>query len=72
MENFFIFKVHKGIRGFIFKSDSTPLEGALVSVEKIQNGGGMKVLKNVTSFDNGDYWRLLLPGRYSVAVTYPG
>ena len=27
--------------------------------------------KNVTSYLSGDYWRLLVPGKYAVRVTHP-
>ncbi|KAG5333446.1 CBPD Carboxypeptidase, partial [Acromyrmex heyeri] len=51
-------QVHIGIKGFVFSKDGRPIERANVVVEGINH--------NVTTTSNGEYWRLLLPGTYSV------
>ncbi|KYN37346.1 Carboxypeptidase D [Trachymyrmex septentrionalis] len=51
-------QVHIGVKGFVFNKDGRPIERANVVVEGINH--------NVTTTVNGEYWRLLLPGTYSV------
>lgn len=51
-----------GIKGVVLEEKTNrPIEGAIISV---QNYG-----HNLTSSDQGVYWRLLLPGRYNVTVS---
>lgn len=51
-------QAHIGIKGFVRDKDGKPIEKANVVVEGINH--------NVTTTANGEYWRLLLPGTYSV------
>ncbi|XP_012529985.1 carboxypeptidase D [Monomorium pharaonis] len=51
-------QVHIGIKGFVRSADGKPIERANVVVEGINH--------NVTTTADGEYWRLLLPGTYSV------
>ena len=56
----FIQVVH-GIRGFVFDAESnTPLSGAVISVHGIEH--------NVTTYRDGDFFRILTPGIYNVTV----
>ncbi|XP_070205330.1 carboxypeptidase D-like [Littorina saxatilis] len=58
-------KVHIGVKGFIQDADSgTGIPNAIISVDGIAH--------NVTSWTFGDYWRLLVPGKYNVRVSAPG
>ena len=52
------FQVDRGIRGFVLDSQGQAVKDAIVHVVGIN--------KNVTSWIFGDYWRMLLPGTYSV------
>ncbi|XP_071636954.1 carboxypeptidase D-like isoform X2 [Temnothorax longispinosus] len=54
-------QVHIGIKGFVRGKDGKPIQRANVVVEGIDH--------NVTTTSNGEYWRLLLPGTYSVYAT---
>ncbi|KAL0114982.1 hypothetical protein PUN28_010506 [Cardiocondyla obscurior] len=54
-------QVHIGIKGFVRDKDGKPIRRANVIVEGINH--------NVTTTSNGEYWRLLLPGTYSVYAT---
>ncbi|XP_077256149.1 carboxypeptidase D svr [Temnothorax americanus] len=54
-------QVHIGIKGFVRGKDGKPIQRANVIVEGIDH--------NVTTTSNGEYWRLLLPGTYSVYAT---
>lgn len=54
-------QVHIGIKGFVGSTDGKPIKRANVIVEGINH--------NVTTTTNGEYWRLLLPGTYSVYAT---
>lgn len=53
--------VHKtGIRGFVVDEKGRPLEGARIIIENRA--------KKIKTFKDGDYWRLLVPGNYTVRV----
>ena len=54
----FIENVHIGVKGHVFKSDGTPVQNAYVVVM-----GNDKVVKTT---ERGEYWRLLLPGSYTI------
>lgn len=60
----YIGQVHKGVKGII-KDEHTklPINKAIIQIEGIN--------KNVTSYLYGDYWRLLVPGKYFIRVTHP-
>ncbi|ELT87633.1 hypothetical protein CAPTEDRAFT_132113 [Capitella teleta] len=61
----FMEQVHCGIHGFITDSvTGEGIQGAKVSVEGID--------KTMTSSEFGDYWRLLVPGTYSLTVEADG
>lgn len=57
-------QVHRGAHGFINSSIGTPIANASVTVDNVTH---------VTySWKNGEYWRLLLPGRYNITVEAEG
>ena len=57
----FIELVHKsGIRGFVVDEKGRPLEGARIIIENRA--------KKIKTFKDGDFWRLLVPGNYTVRV----
>ncbi|KAK5638630.1 hypothetical protein RI129_012925 [Pyrocoelia pectoralis] len=60
----FIEQVHKGINGFVVSTIGHPIVNAELYVEGIDH-----VVKTAK---NGDYWRILLPGKYNVTVTARG
>ena len=60
----FIEQVHKGIKGRVTDSSGKAIKKAAIIV----NGNSHKV----TSIENGDYWRLLLPGKYDIKVEAKG
>lgn len=53
-----------GIRGFVNDEDGNPLEGVKISV-----GDRTKKIK---TFKDGDFWRLLVPGKYIVRAKKRG
>ncbi|KAL1232934.1 Carboxypeptidase N catalytic chain [Trichinella spiralis] len=60
----FINEVHSSLSGFVVDSSGSPLSGATIFVQGIEH--------NVTSNKDGDYWRLLIPGKtYEVAAIHP-
>ncbi|XP_014480022.1 PREDICTED: carboxypeptidase D-like [Dinoponera quadriceps] len=54
-------QVHNGIKGFVHSKDGNPIQEANIIVAGINH--------NVTTTIDGEYWRLLLPGNYSVYAT---
>ncbi|XP_032665453.1 carboxypeptidase D-like [Odontomachus brunneus] len=54
-------QVHIGIKGFVYSKDGNPIQAANIVVEGINH--------NITTTADGEYWRLLLPGTYSVHAT---
>lgn len=56
---------HLGIHGFVKSEEGYALSDAIITVHGID--------KNVTSYRNGDYWRLLVPNKqYTVTATKQG
>ena len=55
-------QVHKGVRGFIIDSDTKHgIANATVSIRGIEH--------TVKSAADGDFWRLLAPGTYTITVS---
>ncbi|GAB1867429.1 Carboxypeptidase D [Camponotus japonicus] len=55
-------QVHIGIKGFVRNTDNgNPIERANIVIKGINH--------NITTTTDGEYWRLLLPGIYSVYAT---
>uniref|UniRef100_A0A3Q4AT78 Peptidase M14 domain-containing protein n=1 Tax=Mola mola TaxID=94237 RepID=A0A3Q4AT78_MOLML len=62
----FMQQVHLGVKGQVFDGSGVPVQNAVVEVK---GRGNMCPFR---SDQNGEYYRLLLPGNYSFTVTYPG
>nr|CAI9711528.1 unnamed protein product [Rangifer tarandus platyrhynchus] len=60
----FLEQVHQGIKGMVRDENYNNLADAVISVSGINH--------DVTSGAHGDYFRLLLPGTYTVTATAPG
>ncbi|XP_033643205.1 carboxypeptidase E-like [Asterias rubens] len=54
--------VHIGIRGQVTDIDKNPIPDAVIRIT------GPSIAHDVTSAPDGDYWRLLMPGVYTVTV----
>ncbi|XP_048013345.1 carboxypeptidase M isoform X1 [Megalobrama amblycephala] len=59
-------QVHLGVKGVVMDSYGKPVQNAVVEV------AGRKNLCPFRTDRNGEYYRLLLPGNYTITVTYPG
>ncbi|XP_077995365.1 carboxypeptidase D-like [Glandiceps talaboti] len=58
-------EVHKGVKGFVLDSiDESAIPDATISVQGIDH--------NVKTASFGDYWRLLVPGTYTITATADG
>lgn len=62
----YIQQVHLGVKGRVFDSFGAPVQNAVVDVVGRRNMCPFKTNQN------GEYYRLLLPGNYTLTVTYPG
>lgn len=60
----FMNEVHRGIKGFITDAAGKPIARATIHVEGIDH--------DVTSYVDGDYWRLVTPGTYQVKFRKEG
>ena len=60
----YIHEVHKGVKGFVMDTNCNPIEGAKIHVSDREH--------DVKSVEDGDYWRLLTPGNYTVTVSADG
>ncbi len=60
----FIREVHNGVKGFVMDEEGKGIAGASVDVLDRKH--------MITSAADGDYWRLLLPGEYEIAVSKEG
>lgn len=60
----FVQQVHNGVRGFVKNTAGVGIKDAIIAVHGINH--------TVTSAKDGDYWRLLIPGNYSIVVTAEG
>lgn len=60
----FIEAAHRGIKGLVKDEEGNGIKGARVSVRGIRH--------DVTTAEDGDYWRLLTPGIHIVSAHAPG
>uniref|UniRef100_A0AAQ5XBS4 FZ domain-containing protein n=1 Tax=Amphiprion ocellaris TaxID=80972 RepID=A0AAQ5XBS4_AMPOC len=60
----FLESVHRGIKGVVKDVDGVGIKGATISVKGIR--------KDVTTAEDGDYWRLLNPGTHILTATAKG
>ncbi|XP_078131948.1 carboxypeptidase Z-like isoform X1 [Sander vitreus] len=60
----FMEAAHLGIKGVVKDEEGNAVKGARISVRRIQH--------DVTTAENGEYWRLLTPGIYVVSASAPG
>ncbi|KAK3089861.1 hypothetical protein FSP39_007165 [Pinctada imbricata] len=64
----FMLQTHIGIKGFVnSKKDNKGIKGATIKVES--EDGGQPIKHDITSVDAGDYYRLLVNGRYKITAT---
>ncbi|XP_034254819.1 carboxypeptidase E-like [Thrips palmi] len=69
----YLWQAHTGIKGDVIDSRTMrPIANALIHVANLTSGVEVDIEHDVTSVHNGDYWRLLTPGQYSVTVSAPG
>lgn len=57
-------QVHHGIKGMVYDENNNPINDAEIAVAGINH--------DITSGADGDYFRLLLPGTYTVTASAPG
>lgn len=60
----FIMQVHVGVKGVVRNENGTPISNARIDVIGRSH--------SVFSAESGDYWRLLVPGEYTLRVSAPG
>ncbi|KAH8032943.1 hypothetical protein HPB51_004083 [Rhipicephalus microplus] len=69
----FLWQAHIGIKGLVTDSISgEPIVDADVEVTNFTDGEPLLIRHNVITSENGEYWRLLIPGTYMVRVFKQG
>lgn len=69
----FMWQTHAGIKGVVTDADSgTPIPDATVKVVNVTDGVDQPIDHNVVSAEDGDYYRLLIPGTYDITVAAQG
>ena len=70
-------QVHRGVRGVVRNSGGEAVEGAVITVEQVAATPATSLLqdsgllgKNVTTSSRGEFWRLLLPGTYTIRAEF--
>lgn len=62
----YIQQVHLGVKGRVFDSLGAAVQNAVVDI------AGRRNICPFKTNEHGEYYRLLLPGNYTLTVTYPG
>ncbi|XP_041842409.1 carboxypeptidase Z-like [Melanotaenia boesemani] len=60
----FMEAAHRGIKGIVKDEEGNAIKGARISVRGIRH--------DITSAENGDYWRILTPGIHIITASAPG
>ncbi|KAM3590313.1 uncharacterized protein V6R79_007446 [Siganus canaliculatus] len=60
----FMEAAHRGIKGIVKDEEGNGIKGAQISVRGIRH--------DITTAENGDYWRILTPGIHILTATAPG
>uniref|UniRef100_A0A8C8C5P7 FZ domain-containing protein n=1 Tax=Oncorhynchus tshawytscha TaxID=74940 RepID=A0A8C8C5P7_ONCTS len=60
----FMESVHRGIKGIVKDADGNGIKGARISVRGIRH--------DITTAENGDYWRMLTAGIHILTASAPG
>jgi len=63
----YIQQVHRGVKGVVRDSAGESVENAVIMVEDLENGINDK---KVTTSSRGEYWKLLMPGKYLISAYY--
>jgi hypothetical protein len=62
----YMWQIHTGIKGIVSDTNQRPIANAVTHVRNVTSGNDIN--HDVTSAHDGDYWRLLVPGRYTVTA----
>ena len=68
----FLERASTGVKGLVMTLSGEPLSDVIIGVRNRSGGqGGNWAGKNVTSSARGEFWRLLLPGSYTLTAWQP-
>nr|CAD7428661.1 unnamed protein product [Timema monikensis] len=65
----YMWQVHIGVKGQVKDAETgKPLANAVIHVKNVTGGRDDDIQHDVTSVHDGDYWRLLTPGKYVITA----
>ncbi|XP_023223015.1 carboxypeptidase E-like [Centruroides sculpturatus] len=69
----FIWQSHIGVKGIVKDAETDqPLTGVYIKTVNITDDKHKLIDHDVTTVTNGEYWRLLTPGKYEITALTPG
>ncbi|CAF1291876.1 unnamed protein product, partial [Didymodactylos carnosus] len=68
----YMWQTHIGIKGLIYDDENQPIYNATIKVFELVNNKWKYLDHDVTSAEDGDYWRLLVDGSYAIQINKPG
>ncbi|XP_067138269.1 carboxypeptidase E-like isoform X2 [Centruroides vittatus] len=69
----FIWQSHIGVKGIVKDAETDqPLTGVYIKTVNITDDKHRLIDHDVTTVTNGEYWRLLTPGKYEITALAPG
>lgn len=67
----YIWQTHIGVKGVVTDENNNPIADAEIKVTNLTGGQNKYINHDITTAEQGDYYRLLVPGQYEVKACAP-